>query len=74
MLNFLQFLALSTIQNNRNFLINIMLSARQQTPFQQTHIIAFELKIVDRDLNTHIVTFIHYQFYIFHNHKKYHLK
>ena len=30
--------------------------ARQQTPFQQTHIVTFGLKIVDRDLNTHIVT------------------
>ena len=48
--------------------------AKQQTPFQQTHIVMFGLKIMDRDLNTHIVMSIRCQFCIFHGREEYHLE
>ena len=48
--------------------------ARQQMPFQHTHIVTFGLKIVDQDLNTHIVTSVHCQFCLFHSREECRLK
>ena len=59
---------------SRIFTINIIPSGKQQTPFQQSHIIEFELKIMKQDLINQIILFIHYQFCIFHDREEFHFE
>src|SRR6266496_3795054 len=54
------------------FTTNTMPPGKQQTPFRQSHVIEFGLKIMEQDLINQAILSVHCQFCIFHDHEELH--